>query len=139
MNTSTLYIIFLSVIAVGILADLFQRKIKYLNKYVIPFGISFVLSLIFIHILPELFHTNNKLIGLFFVIGFALQLLLELLSKGIEHGHIHAPKDRVGAKLLLPLTSSVTLWPCFTFHALLRYATTFFVNVSVSKLKIRKD
>ncbi len=109
MNTSTLYIIFFSVLAVGVLADFFQRKVNYLNKYIIPFGISFVLSLIFIHILPELFHTNNKLIGLFFVIGFALQLLLELLSKGIEHGHIHAPKNRVGAKLLLPLMLGLCL------------------------------
>ena len=109
MNPSTLYIIFFSVLAVGILANLFQRKINYLNKYIIPFGISFVLSLIFLQILPELYQTNNKLIGLFFVIGFALQILLELLSKGIEHGHIHAPKSHVGVKLIIPLMLGLCL------------------------------
>lgn len=103
MNSSILILIFLAVILVGIFADFFQRKITYLNKYVIPFGISFVLSLIFLHILPELYQSNNALIGLFFVIGFALQLLIELLSKGIEHGHVHASKKHDGVKLIIPL------------------------------------
>ena len=109
MNLETLYIIFFSVILVGITADFFQKKISFLNKFVIPFGIAFILSLIFIHILPELYESQNQLVGLFFVIGFALQIVLELLSKGIEHGHVHAPKNHTGIKLILPLMLGLCL------------------------------
>ena len=107
--TSTLYILFFSVIVTGIFADLFKKEIKKFNKYIIPFSISFVLALIFTHILPELYITPSKTIGIFIVIGFVLQIILELLSKGIEHGHVHAPSDHKGWTLLLPLMIGLSL------------------------------
>jgi zinc and cadmium transporter len=40
--------------------------------------------------LPEAFVDNNvKQVGLFIVIGFCLQLVIDTFSTGIEHGHIH--------------------------------------------------
>ena len=108
MNTS-LYILIFSVIITGVIADFFHKEIKQFNKYIIPFSISFVLALIFTHILPELYTTPSKTIGIFLVIGFVLQIILELLSKGIEHGHVHAPSDHKGWTLLLPLMIGLSL------------------------------
>ena len=84
-----LIILFLSVVIIGLIADFARNKLKNYNKYIIPFSVAFVLSLICLHIIPELFQQPNRYIGLFVLIGFVIQILLELLSKGIEHGHVH--------------------------------------------------
>lgn len=84
-----LIILFLSVVIIGLIADFAKDKLKNYNKYTIPFSVAFVLSLICLHIIPELFQQPNRYIGLFVLIGFVIQILLELLSKGIEHGHVH--------------------------------------------------
>ena len=86
-----MYIIILaiSVVLIGLIADVLKEKLNQYNKYIIPFSVSFVLSLICLHILPELFQKPHIYIGLFVLIGFVIQIILELLSKGIEHGHIH--------------------------------------------------
>ncbi len=82
-------ILTVSVVVIGIIADLLKDKIEKYNKYIIPLSVAFVLSLICLHILPELFQQHNNYIGLFILIGFVIQIILELLSKGIEHGHVH--------------------------------------------------
>jgi zinc transporter ZupT len=82
-------ILTLSVLIIGLIADFSKNKIEVYNKYIIPLSVAFVLSLICLHILPELFQKHNPYIGLFILIGFVIQILLELLSKGIEHGHVH--------------------------------------------------
>ena len=46
-----------------------------------------------IHLIPELFHHHPKdSIGIFILLGFLIQILLEFFSKGIEHGHFHKQK-----------------------------------------------
>ena len=107
--TTSLYILFFSVLITGVIADHFHKEIQKFNKYIIPFSISFVLSLIFTHILPELYTSKSHFIGIFLLIGFILQIILELLSKGIEHGHVHAPADHKGWTLLLPLMIGLSL------------------------------
>lgn len=62
-----------------------QRIIKML----LAFSGGFLLSIAFIHFLPELYHHSFHNIGLFILLGFLIQLLLEFFSGGIEHGHIH--------------------------------------------------
>lgn len=70
---------------------------------------SYLFAITVLHLLPELFAmpTPSQRIGLYLLAGFFLQLFLELLSKGVEHGHIdshtnHAPQV-VPASLLLAL------------------------------------
>ena len=109
MNYTFISILFISVIVVGLIADFLNKKIHYFNKYIIPFSLSFVLALIFLHILPELYHSPTSSIGLYFIIGFVLQIIIELLSKGIEHGHVHAPAHHKGWTLLFPLMIGLSL------------------------------
>ena len=50
---------------------------------------ALVLTLLCTHVLPELFSSHNHELGYYLLAGFIIQILLELLSKGIEHGHVH--------------------------------------------------
>jgi zinc transporter ZupT len=60
-------------------------------KLVLVFAGSYLFSITVLHLLPELFSSgfDGAKMGLFILIGFLLQQLLEFLSSGIEHGHIH--------------------------------------------------
>ena len=82
-------ILILSVIGTGFLADVFGRYFKNYRNHILSFSVSVVLSLICIHIIPEIFSHHEHTLGYFLLAGFILQILLELLSKGIEHGHVH--------------------------------------------------
>ena len=67
---------------------------KFKDKYfklVLVFAGSYLFSITVLHLLPELFSSgfDGGKMGLFILIGFLLQQVLEFLSSGIEHGHIH--------------------------------------------------
>src|ERR1043165_5674269 len=55
------------------------------------FAGAYLFSITVIHILPELFHASNNygLLGMLVLGGFFLQQVLEFVSKGVEHGHVH--------------------------------------------------
>lgn len=62
-------------------------------KLVLVFAGSYLFSITVIHLIPELFSSGYDAgsMGLWILFGFLLQQLLEFLSNGIEHGHIHMP------------------------------------------------
>ena len=105
-----MYIIVLaiSVLSIGIITDITKDKLDRFNKNIIPLSIAFVLSLICLHILPELFNHQKNQIGLFILIGFVIQIILELLSKGIEHGHVHF-EGRLTENKILPIFIGISL------------------------------
>lgn len=85
----------LPVIVTGIFALYFTLN-QSLFKLVLAFSAAYLFSTTIMHLLPEAyqlhdgFHTTNfKMVGLFIVIGFSIQLLMEKLSAGLEHGHSH--------------------------------------------------
>jgi zinc transporter ZupT len=67
------------------------RHVKLLNALT---G-SFLLTLTFLHLLPELYEnhagTHDRLvIGALILAGFFVQVALDVISQGIEHGHAHS-------------------------------------------------
>lgn len=59
-------------------------------RLILAFSAAYLFSLSIMHMLPEAFaNTNVKFVGLFIVLGFVLQLLIDTFSTGIEHGHVH--------------------------------------------------
>ena len=46
-----------------------------------------------LHLIPELYISAKGNIGIYILIGFFLQILLEFFSQGIEHGHVHLHKS----------------------------------------------
>ncbi len=87
------YLLLMSSIALGALSVFWlkldqPRHIKLLNA----FTGAFLLSLTFLHLLPELYETGHgdfTWIGILILAGFYVQVALESISKGIEHGHAH--------------------------------------------------
>jgi zinc transporter ZupT len=79
------------------------------NQYIklaLAFSGGFLLAVIFQHLLPELYgaheghahaHTDSLptfQVGVFILLGFLVQLVLEYFSGGIEHGHVHVHKGQ---------------------------------------------
>jgi len=82
-------IIFLltSVLGGGVFVMLGQRGLDNLPA-ILSFGGSFIIGMCFLHLVPEAYSVTT-LAGAFVLLGFLLQGLLEYLSEGIEHGHVH--------------------------------------------------
>lgn len=81
--------LFLSVILSAILVDRFRLNEKIL-QLLLAFSGSYLLTVAFIHIIPNIFSgSESKSIGYFVLLGFFVQLLIEFVSGGAEHGHGH--------------------------------------------------
>ncbi|HEY0246588.1 MAG TPA: zinc/iron permease, partial [Mucilaginibacter sp.] len=44
-----------------------------------------------LHLIPDAYHENDNMVGVFILLGFLFQVFLEQFSDGIEHGHMHKP------------------------------------------------
>ena len=59
-------------------------------RLILAFSAAYLFAISIMHMLPEAFENGEaKLVGLFIVLGFSLQLLIDTFSTGIEHGHVH--------------------------------------------------
>ena len=103
-----LIILFFGVIITGVFSEIFLKKLANYKSYIISFSVSIVLALICIHILPELFANNGQFIGHYLLAGFLIQIFLELLSKGIEHGHIHL-KGKISNQQLIVIILGLSI------------------------------
>lgn len=79
-------------------------------KPMLAFSGAYLFTLTVTHLLPEaleLLPEHPHQVGYWVLAGFFGQLLLEVLSEGIEHGHVHAPgaqeRGQVPGLLLLAL------------------------------------
>lgn len=105
------YLILLSSIALGAATVLLlrldaPRHIKLVNT----FTGAFLLTLTLLHLLPELYHAhegsspvNPLLIGSLMLAGFFVQVALDVISMGIEHGHSHPTHGRMPVGVLAGL------------------------------------
>ncbi len=82
-------------VILGIIIAAITKQKKTLNtKLLLSFSGAFLLALTLFELLPEVYnHLDTKLTGLFIMCGILLQIILELFSKGAEHGHVHIHKD----------------------------------------------
>lgn len=109
---------------------------KWVNKKMLPLLLSFsgalLLSLIVFELLPSVYENSEINIGLWVLIGILTQLVLETLSKGAEHGHLHVHNTN-----RLPLTLFISL----SIHAIIEgfsldQFTGLTIGVSIHKLPI---
>jgi hypothetical protein len=75
----------------GLTFELAGNQLKSRLPLVLAFGGAYLIGLIFLHLVPEAY-AHDAQVGWFVLLGFLLQVVLEWLSKGIEHGHVHLPK-----------------------------------------------
>ena len=92
MNTALVFTsLIISVVLGGFLVTYLKQTNKaHFIKLMLAFSGGFLLSVAFVHFIPDLYSDHTGSIGIFILIGFLIQLLLEFFSGGIEHGHVHA-------------------------------------------------
>ncbi len=141
----------LTVIIGAIFVFVFKPSQKKNLKLLLAFSGAFLLSVTVFNLLPEVFETPGKDIGLFIMAGILLQICLEFFSKGAEHGHVHLNKSSSQFPWLLFLSLSVhAILEGFPVHGneSLLYGiiihkipiaiilTSFFIESELSKSKI---
>lgn len=84
------YLLLFSVVILGgLLAFVVKNKDPQYVKLLLSFSGAYLLSIIVFHLLPGVYKSPDKKIGLFIMLGIVFQLILELFSHGAEHGHRH--------------------------------------------------
>ena len=99
-------LLFLSVLLSGLAVFLFKTKNENSIKLLLAFSGAYLFAICVLHLIPDTYSQGNASIGIYILIGFFLQILLEFFSGGIEHGHIHIHKE---SKLIFPSTLLVSL------------------------------
>lgn len=109
-------ILFVSAIIGGLLIYIFGQK-KINVQLLLVFAGAYLFSITVIHILPELFENHNGgfKVGIFVLIGFYFQHILEYFTSGVEHGHVHHhPEKHTHSKF-----SGYSLMTALCIHAFL--------------------
>lgn len=95
---------FLLPMLAGVLVRWLRPGVKWM-RLLLSFSGAFLLGVVFLHMLPELYEEAGVGIGFWILGGFLLQVILEFFSHGIEHGHVHVHHHSDQALPLLTLLS----------------------------------
>ncbi len=84
-------ILFFTVLFSGGLVRIFPQHNQKWLKLILAFSGAYLFTLTIIHVLPDVLVNapNPHVVGYYILAGFFLQLILEIFSQGIEHGHMH--------------------------------------------------
>lgn len=107
---TNLYIYLLPVLAVvaGYLISLFLNPGSSSGfKLLLAFSGAYLLAVTVLELLPEVYSHPDNGIGVFIMLGLLLQIVLEFLSKGVEHGHMHFHENSAGFPILLLISLSL--------------------------------
>ena len=112
---------------------LLKEKNAQLLSLPLAFSGAFLLAVTLFELLPEVYQASNEYVGPFIMVGILLQICLEFLSKGAEHGHIHIHANQKSFPWLLFISLSIhALFEGFpiTGHS------SMFIGVLVHKIPI---
>ncbi len=84
--------LFLATLTGGLLYRLVKRSVQHSINFFITFSGAFLLGITILKLLPHVFQMSFQP-SAFILLGFMIQLGLESLSKGIEHGHLHIAEN----------------------------------------------
>ncbi|MGB7841452.1 MAG: ZIP family metal transporter [Salinimicrobium sp.] len=70
-------------------------------QLLLSFSGAFLLSVTVFELLPEVYRSEDPHVGIFIMLGLLVQIFLEFLSKGVEHGHMHHSEETAKFPLLL--------------------------------------
>ncbi len=83
------FLLFITIVGAGSSVFAFKKISASFLKLLLSFSGAFLFGLTVLHLIPEIYKSGNNSIGIFIFIGFFIQIILEVFSEGIEHGHIH--------------------------------------------------
>src|SRR5690606_25027942 len=76
-------------------------------QLLLSFSGAYLLSVTVFELLPEVYGSGNDKVGIFIMLGLLLQIVLEFISKGVEHGHMHLDKNTNKFPVLLLISLSI--------------------------------
>lgn len=84
-------VLFFSALFAGMLVFLIPNLNIQRFKVLLSFSGAYLFSITVIHLLPEIFLESKDVLiaGVFVLVGFFFQMVLEYFSSGVEHGHLH--------------------------------------------------
>lgn len=100
--------LFLTVVLSGFLVKVFPPTNAKWLKMALAFSGAYLFTITIIHLLPDVLLQSDSSpyrVGYWVLAGFFLQLVLELFSHGVEHGHIHHHHGRTDSLPFLLLGS----------------------------------
>lgn len=89
MSNLQLLLLFFSAFLGGTAVFLFKGGNHKFLKLVLAFSGAYLFGITVLHLIPDAYHGDDNMVGVFILIGFLFQIILEQFSDGIEHGHIH--------------------------------------------------
>lgn len=103
-----LYILPLLAVVIGYFISLFLKPSSSTGfQLLLSFSGAFLLSVTVFEMLPEVYSAGYDKVGIFIMIGLLLQIFLEFLSKGVEHGHMHHHGESMKFPFLLLFSLSM--------------------------------
>jgi zinc transporter ZupT len=116
----SLLIIVLSVWIGGFVAYYLRSRTEWWKIWrplILSFGGAFLLGITVLHLMPEIYASGENFVrlGYFILLGFLIQIVLETLTGGLEHGHIHVEKSKKG----FLWTMAVPVFIGLSIHALI--------------------
>ena len=84
-----LFCLFILTVIGGAIPFLFKQFKSSWITLLLAFSGSFLMGITLLHLMPETFHELGEKAGIYILLGFFIQLILQRLSHGVEHGHVH--------------------------------------------------
>ncbi|UPK71455.1 ZIP family metal transporter [Chitinophaga filiformis] len=109
MNWIFLLIILLATLGGGLIPMTVRRVTPNFPIYMLAFTGACLFGVTIMHLLPEVYHELGHQAGIYIVLGFFLQVALQALSHGTEHGHTHVPKDGHHHVQIFPLLLGLSI------------------------------
>lgn len=146
-----IYLLPLLAVIIGFIISLYIKPSSSTGfQLLLSFSGAFLLSVTVFELLPEVYLNGEKNVGLFIMAGLLIQIFLEFLSKGVEHGHMHHGKSTKFPILLLlslslhsllegfPLTQNNDLLHGVVIHKIPVAAilSTFLLHAKIGKAKV---
>lgn len=103
-----LYLLPLLAVVIGYFISRFLKPSSSAGfQLLLSFSGAFLLSVTVFEMLPQVYGSGFENVGLFIMAGLLLQIFLEFLSKGVEHGHMHHNENSAKFPFLLLFSLSL--------------------------------
>lgn len=90
-----IFVILFASVVVGTILGWFFNKTKLIPSLLLTFSGAFLLTITVLEIFPKIYASDFIVSnGLFILLGVFIQILLESITKGAEHGHFHSSRDQ---------------------------------------------
>ncbi|MBB6272656.1 zinc transporter ZupT [Pedobacter cryoconitis] len=94
MEVWKILILFFCAFLGGLSIFLVKSDKSQLLKLILSFSGAYLFAITVLHLIPDAYSgPDHAEIGLYILVGFLLQIVLEQFSEGVEHGHIHKHDD----------------------------------------------